>query len=125
MKTKTASVRCGRTVPHPLRAYANCSAEMRSSSTFSWMSSPSSNSTPSVERVQEISEADAKAEGMHCRSDLAWGGLYGTDPDTMPQWAVDHGYRYAFRELWDSLYPENSWEANPWIWVVEFERLRP
>jgi hypothetical protein len=76
-----------------------------------------------VQRIQGISEEDAKAEGADCRSDLAWGGLYGTDPNTMPAWAVDHGYRFGFRELWDSINADRGfgWDTNPWVWVVEFE----
>ncbi|WP_165064032.1 ASCH domain-containing protein [Paludisphaera rhizosphaerae] len=59
-----------------------------------------------VERLQEISEADAIAEG-------AWSGLYDTPlaPDEI---------RPAFTMLWDFLYGEGSWDANPWVWVLEF-----
>lgn len=77
-----------------------------------------------VERLNDITEEDAKAEGTSCRSDLAWGGLYGTDPDTMPAWAVDHGHRYGFREIWEQINGEGSWDANPWVWVVGFENVK-
>lgn len=66
-----------------------------------------------VERVQEISEEDAKAEGS-----IAW-------HDTHP----DHGtvYKPEYRLLWDKINAKRgySWTSNPWVWVVEFRRLKP
>ncbi|MFY4712223.1 hypothetical protein [Burkholderia glumae] len=55
-----------------------------------------------IERVQQISEADAIAEGMSL-GDINPVGSYA--------------------ELWDSLNAERglSWAANPWVWVVEFK----
>ena len=29
--------------------------------------------------------------------------------------------RQAYAKLWDSLYPENKWDSNPWVWVIEFK----
>jgi hypothetical protein len=68
----------------------------------------------------QISEADAKAEGTDCRSDLSWGGGRGDD---MPRWAVAHGHRADFERLWKSIHGEPSWNDNPWVWVVEFRRV--
>lgn len=31
----------------------------------------------------------------------------------------------VFEELWDSIYGLGSWDANPWVWVVEFKRITP
>jgi len=28
-----------------------------------------------------------------------------------------------FRQLWDSIYPEQSFSHNPWVWVIEFKRV--
>ena len=56
-----------------------------------------------VERLQDISEADAIAEGVY------------TDP-ACP--AYD-----AYAQLWDEINGLGSWEANPWVWVIEFRRL--
>lgn len=57
-----------------------------------------------VERLNSISEVDAEAEGV---TDTGYGDLL-----------VD-GYRY----LWISIYGEESWQANPWVWVIEFKRI--
>ena len=56
-----------------------------------------------VERLQDISEADAIAEGVY------------TDP-ACP--AYD-----AYAQLWDEINGLGSWEANPWVWVVGFHRI--
>lgn len=61
-----------------------------------------------VERLQDISEADAIAEG--CK---AWKGVPGDGEMS----AVE-----AFRRLWESINGADSWKANPWVWVVSFER---
>ncbi|WP_280189028.1 hypothetical protein [Delftia sp. PS-11] len=70
-----------------------------------------------VERLQDISEADAAAEGL----------LYNTDH--MGHWSGtgERWYstaREAFRDLWQSINGPDSWGANPWVWVVEFERAQ-
>lgn len=69
-----------------------------------------------VERLQEITEEQAEAEGVRARHDRSCDGT---------------SARIAFAELWDSTMPpnksrfncpENGWSTNPWVWVVEFER---
>lgn len=67
-----------------------------------------------VERVQDISEDDARAEGVY---PLA-GGFCAGDADA--EWCTTA--RDAFRELWSNTYGAESWAANPWVWVVSFER---
>ncbi|EBR6784144.1 hypothetical protein CBO08_01875 [Salmonella enterica] len=57
-----------------------------------------------VERLNSITESDAEAEGV---TDTGFGDLL-----------VD-GYRY----LWKSIYGEESWAANPLVWVIEFKRV--
>jgi hypothetical protein len=56
-----------------------------------------------IERLQSISETDARAEGFDPRGEVA-------DP---VQW---------FRRLWNSLHPRGdlAWDADPWVWVVLF-----
>lgn len=71
-----------------------------------------------VERVQDISEADAIAEG--CRGYRMDTGLEWAD---MERW-VEPEEEYA--QLWDSLHgkdPAHAWAANPWVWVLEFKRV--
>ncbi|WIF05656.1 hypothetical protein QEP77_17255 [Serratia sp. B1] len=63
-----------------------------------------------VERLNDISHDDAKAEGC----------CYGRGGG-VPDFAVtpaDH-----FPTLWASIYGEESWRANPWVWVIEFRRV--
>ncbi|EKN5943468.1 hypothetical protein DVP82_21265 [Yersinia enterocolitica] len=63
-----------------------------------------------VERLQDISDADARAEGC------AYGRGNGEiDLAVRPE---NH-----FPTLWASIYGAESWQANPWVWVIEFERM--
>ena len=79
-----------------------------------------------VERVQEISEEDARAEG--CIPDLC------EHPGTVIPGACEHCMNTGdawpavqqFESLWDSINgkrPGCSWSDNPWCWVVSFRRL--
>ncbi|WP_346320952.1 hypothetical protein [Chitinophaga sp. YIM B06452] len=87
-----------------------------------------------VERLQDICEEDAKAEGFACISkDDGRTWKYGIpDHDGFPgdghgtgwpwaKWEVDP--RTAFRTLWESINGPRSWEAPQWVWVVKFERV--
>lgn len=64
-------------------------------------------------RVQDISEAEARAEGVG----LEWysKGINGHY----------ESYRDAFEDAWNSIYAAKGqgWDANPWVWVVEFKRV--
>lgn len=78
-----------------------------------------------VERLQDISDADARAEGI---SELplqeghpgAWWAADPTQPKLHGRSAVD-----AYAKLWESIHGPGSWDPNPWVWVVEFRRLHP
>jgi hypothetical protein len=68
-----------------------------------------------VERLHDISEADALAEGIVEKPDRIWWVDDG-DPE--------HGFgspRAAYAELWSSINGPGSWDANPWVWAVSFE----
>jgi DNA-directed RNA polymerase subunit H (RpoH/RPB5) len=73
-----------------------------------------------VERLQEISEEDAINEGVERKHgnalEIQW-KCYGNDN------AAFFSPSYSFRTLWQSINGPESWEANPWVWVVEFERI--
>lgn len=62
-----------------------------------------------VQRLQEISEADAKAEGIDigAYADKAYEGI-----------AVA-----MYHELWESINGAGSWDANPWVWAISFRRI--
>ena len=61
-----------------------------------------------VERLASISSDDARAEGYPVSRAADGGNI---DP-----WLW-------FRDLWDGIYPDQSFKANPWVWVIEFKRI--
>ncbi|MCA3307673.1 MAG: hypothetical protein ING00_17930 [Roseomonas sp.] len=66
-----------------------------------------------VERLHEITEDDALAEGV-----------------TPLDYAAHHvaarcGARIAFEQLWNTINGPGAWEANPWVWVISFEKVMP
>ncbi|MES1979589.1 MAG: hypothetical protein V4451_16225 [Pseudomonadota bacterium] len=64
-----------------------------------------------VERLQDISEADAKAEGC--------------EPLLVPPDGGSYPYVEGYCELWETINGAGSWDENPWVWVVEFKRVAP
>lgn len=81
-----------------------------------------------VERLQDIDRADAVAEGIErIENYLGNGPVYCdyrmSDPRDIAAWfdsPVD-----SYRTLWEAINGAGSWEVNPRVWVVEFERMRP
>ncbi len=77
-----------------------------------------------VERLQNITEEQAKAEGISEECATAWWKPTYNDPDSggYPE------YRKTFAwDLWNSTVKKADidrygWKANPWVWVIEFER---
>lgn len=72
-----------------------------------------------VERLRDLSEEDAKAEGVPPAGDLLpdYPGTYLTPKGDFATAKV------AFQRLWQSIYGDDSWQANPWVWVIEFKRV--
>ena len=85
-----------------------------------------------VERLHDINEADAKQEGVEVKE-------YGSHPffctrdysykknsnGFWPGFCADTGDQFSrsFKSLWRSINGEQSWNDNPWVWVIEFERV--
>lgn len=74
-----------------------------------------------VERLQDITEEDAQAEGAM---------FFDGRPLNHHGWRHDYAdvfetARLSYRHLWDSLNAKRGygWERNPWVWVLEFKRV--
>lgn len=61
-----------------------------------------------VERLQNISRGDAMGEGC-----------------PFPNMAQGDDPRQWYADLWGQINGPGSWDANPWVWVVEFKRTKP
>lgn len=74
-----------------------------------------------AQRVQEITEEDAQAEGVEqgcltCGENcICTGGCGCCRPC----------YRESFFRLWEAIYGRDSLDANPWVWAITFRRLKP
>jgi hypothetical protein len=93
-----------------------------------------------VERLQDISEQDAISEGGQWTDNgprgwlkpgtafddgdkingwkEGWSHIGETDPDKCMGSA-----RMSYANLWESINGAGSWDANPWVWVLEFKRV--
>lgn len=67
-----------------------------------------------VERLQDISEADAEAEGCDREANQTYGG-----------WPEN--YTIGYYKLWQSINAKRGygWETNPWVWVITFFKIPP
>lgn len=63
-----------------------------------------------IERLQDISEADAIAEGVEPLTDLG---------------AAFRPAASAYSDLWEQINGVGSWTANPWVWAISFRRITP
>lgn len=68
-----------------------------------------------VERLNDCSEADAKAEGAPGYEE----GVDMPPPEPDCVW----NYRRSYERVWEAINGPGSWAANPWVWVVEFKRV--
>ena len=82
-----------------------------------------------VERLIEISEDGVVAEGViaprceHCgytRADARFQMDHRFCQSPEPSSAIP-----IYRELWESINGPGSWDANPWVWVIQFRRIQP
>ena len=67
-----------------------------------------------VERLQHISEDDARAEG--CPYPPEWAGRFMDRDETAKMW---------FKSIWNQINGLGAWQANPWVWALTFERVKP
>lgn len=73
-----------------------------------------------VERVQQISEADAVAEGIY------WAGSYdGYVADSDGRCYHGSSAVRSYEKLWVSINGPGSLDSDPWVWVVEFKVIEP
>lgn len=76
-----------------------------------------------VERLQDISEEDAIAEGVVT-------GRYGNEGNWLRGFYAPGGNqphqnaKSAYSEIWRSIYGVEAWYKNPWCWVVEFKQIQ-
>ncbi len=70
-----------------------------------------------VERLQDITYDDVMAEGCPPeREDAPY-----PDPNDPGSW---FGPSRWFRDLWETINGPGSWDANPWVWAIEFRRMK-
>jgi hypothetical protein len=72
----------------------------------------------SVERLNDISTLDCRAEGIEIYPEgAATYKIYGKEPGST------YSEKTSFKSLWESIHGVGSWQENSWLWVVEFEVL--
>jgi hypothetical protein len=81
-----------------------------------------------AERLQDISEADAIAEGVRRvtkDNEVFKYCVYDAGPDmSKTPWAYMRSTAVgAYAELWEHINGAGSWTANPWVWVLDFKRV--
>ncbi|WP_395223915.1 hypothetical protein [Klebsiella pneumoniae] len=83
-----------------------------------------------VEQLNAISPEDAESEGLERTNFTGFGDEPGLpsypEPDVYFDPLKKQWKEYppeAFAGLWESIYGEGSWQANPWVWVISFKRV--
>lgn len=86
-----------------------------------------------VERLQDIIEEDALCEGIQEKNVIGGatcaGGMHQeiTEPRYFFDGCDEEGFDdavSAYRSLWESINGSGSWDANPWVWVIEFKVVK-
>ncbi|WP_312329891.1 hypothetical protein [Atlantibacter hermannii] len=73
-----------------------------------------------IQRVRDISARDAVREGLHT---LPASGRYCLQPGMQYFGEASHDSREVFSWLWDDINGDGSWNQNPWVFVIEFQRV--
>lgn len=82
-----------------------------------------------VARLKDISEQDAIAEGIETYTDETGRRFKDYTADSRGYGDPAHDYPTvgvavtSFRTLWDKINGEESWNLNPWVWVVKFKKV--
>ncbi|MRR49332.1 MAG: hypothetical protein EG825_00195 [Rhodocyclaceae bacterium] len=78
-----------------------------------------------VERLNDISEEDSIAEGVFKKTGTTSVGDIVETIDRGEMIYTNHGQaRMEYKLLWESINGPGSWAANPWVWVIEFRRVK-
>lgn len=85
-----------------------------------------------VERLMDISEVDALLEGISSvrtnkweRQQFAqWRALFDAACEEGKKPPLGPTPKRAYQALWESINGKGSWEANPWVWVIEFKVVK-
>jgi hypothetical protein len=67
-----------------------------------------------VQRLMEISEEDARAEGIDLQGFRS-----------LTEGIAGREHRIKFHDLWEDIHGDGSWNTNPWVWAITFRRLEP
>jgi len=78
-----------------------------------------------VERLQDISEADAAAEGIDRAPSLGTPGDFQWCDYRVPNDSAEwfNSPVRSYETLWEQINGPGNWAANPWVWAVSFKRL--
>ncbi len=81
-----------------------------------------------AERLQDMDYEDFFKEGIREFTKDGVVKKYDTEPQMFKWRDMPRSPKKAFNELWNSTIPKggfiNLWESNPWVWVIEFERIK-
>lgn len=78
-----------------------------------------------VERLQDISEKNAIAEGIGLSPNKETSYRVELPKGSIADAVDARSSVSCFKRLWQSINGPGSWDANPWVWVVEFKRIEP
>jgi len=77
-----------------------------------------------AERLQDISEQDAIAEGIIAYTEISAGGVRDCFKDYDKAGRTVESAIESYKTLWESINGKGSWEENPFVWVIEFQEKK-